>query len=71
MRLSIDAEAEALYLKLREGKVASSKEVWDGVVLDLDEAGELLGVEILGLSRRMALGATGTLNLEVPLCAAR
>jgi len=71
MRLSIDAEAQALYLKLREGKVSSSKEVWDGVVLDLDETGELLGVEILGLSRRVPPGTTGTLNLEVPLAGAR
>lgn len=71
MRLSIDAEAEALYLRLREGKVGSSKEVWDGVILDLDEAGEVLGVEILWLSRRMPLEATGTLNLELPLAGAR
>lgn len=71
MRLSIDAEAEALYLKLREGKVGSSKEVWDGVILDLDEAGEVLGVEILWLSRRISLEATGTLNLELPLAGGR
>jgi len=71
MRLSIDAEAEALYLRLREGNVSTSKEVWDGVILDLDETGEVLGVEILWLSRRMPLKATDTLNLEVPLGAAK
>jgi hypothetical protein len=39
----------AVYLRVREGEVARTKEVEDGVAYaDYDASGELLGVELLG-----------------------
>jgi len=40
------------YITLGRGKVARSLEVAPGVVLDLDEKGEAIGLELLGLRRR-------------------
>jgi uncharacterized protein YuzE len=40
------------YIRLGKGKVAQSREVADGLVLDLDEQGQALGLEVLGLKRR-------------------
>lgn len=40
------------YITVGRGKVARSREVAPGVVLDLDEAGEAVGLELLGLRRR-------------------
>lgn len=40
------------YIRLGRGKVASSKEVAPGVVIDLGEDGEAIGLEVLGLRRR-------------------
>jgi len=52
MRLHIDQEADALYLRLDDSKIIESEEVSPGVVLDFNEAGEVVGVEMLHLSKR-------------------
>lgn len=49
--ISYDRVADALYLKLRDGRIADSIEVSEGVILDLDGKGMILGVEILNYSR--------------------
>ena len=40
------------YITVGRGKVARSHEVAPGLVLDLDEKGEAVGLELLGLRRR-------------------
>ena len=53
MKLKVDQEADALYLRLDDSKIAESEEVQPGVVLDFSEAGEVVGIEILRLSKRV------------------
>jgi len=50
--LQFDEEAAALYLKVREGKVASTEPLAENVIVDLDNKGKLLGLELL-LSPKM------------------
>jgi len=45
--LEFDPEVGALYVKLKEGKVSVSEPIADNIVLDLDEKGEIIGLEIL------------------------
>jgi len=45
--LEFDKEACALYVRLKEGKPARSEPVGESIILDLDERGELLGIEVL------------------------
>ena len=52
MRLYVDQEADALYLRLDESKIVESEEVSPGVVLDFNAENQVVGVEILHLSRR-------------------
>jgi uncharacterized protein YuzE len=52
MKLHVDPEADALYLRLNESKIIESEEVSPGVVLDYDAKEEVVGVEILFLSKR-------------------
>jgi len=54
MQIQIDPQADALYLTLKRGRVHRSREVEDGVVLDLDQRGRVLGIEMLDISRRYA-----------------
>lgn len=51
MRLTYDPEADALYLKLGTARIARTEEVAPSVMLDLDAAGDIVGVEVLGVSR--------------------
>lgn len=52
MKLDVDSEADALYLRLDDSVIVQSKEVSPGVVLDFNEANEVVGVEMLRLSKR-------------------
>ena len=52
MKLHIDKEADALYLRLDDSKIIESEEVSAGVVLDFNEDNQVVGIEMLHLSRR-------------------
>ena len=52
MKAQYDPAADAMYIRLADGTVADSDEVRDGVVLDYDVNGRVLGIEVLNLSRR-------------------
>ena len=52
MKLSVDKEGDALYLRLDDSRIIESEEVSPGVVLDYNEANEVVGVEMLYLSTR-------------------
>ena len=46
MRLKIDRKNDALYLRLDEAAIIESEEVQPGVILDFDQRGKVVGVEI-------------------------
>ena len=50
---NISQEADALYLTLDDSAIVESEEVAPGVVIDLNAQKELVGVEILHLSKRV------------------
>ena len=56
MKLRIDKAADALYLRLDDSLIVESEEVSPGVspgvVLDYNELNEVVGVEMLYLSKR-------------------
>lgn len=54
MRLKIDRENDALYFRLDESAVVDSEEVKPGVILDYDAKRNVVGIEILGLSKRVS-----------------
>jgi len=51
LRVSYDRVADALYIRLREGKVSDSIELNEGLIVDLDERGEIVGLEIINFSK--------------------
>jgi uncharacterized protein YuzE len=52
MNLKIDEKADALYLRLDDSTIIESEEVSPGVVLDYNGQNQVVGVEILHLSKR-------------------
>ena len=54
MRLKLDEEADALYLRLDESAIFESEEVRPGVILDYDVENRVVGVEFLDVSKRVA-----------------
>ena len=52
MKLHMDKEADALYLRLDDSAIIESEKISPGVVLDYNESNEVVGVEMLYLSKR-------------------
>jgi len=50
--MTVDKEADALYLRLDDSKIIESEEVSPGVVLDFNEHNQVVGIEMLNLSKR-------------------
>mgnify|MGYP001444584142 CR=1 FL=1 len=66
MKLQIDEDADALYLRLDEESVVESEEVEPGVILDFDKEGRVVGFELLGLSARRGGRKLGSVTFETP-----
>jgi uncharacterized protein YuzE len=52
MRVRIDQAADAVYLNLTDRPIEGSEEVADGIVVDYDAQGRIVGIEILSASKR-------------------
>ena len=53
MRLKIDHKNDALYFRLDEAAIVDSEEIKPGVILDYDANDNVVGIEIMGLSKRV------------------
>ncbi|RMF06847.1 DUF2283 domain-containing protein [Candidatus Woesearchaeota archaeon] len=53
MEISYDKDADALYIEFRKGTFARNKKLDDHTIFDLDSDGNLLGIELLNVSRRI------------------
>ncbi len=43
-----DPSCNAFYIRIKKGKVAESEPLSDNVIVDINQEGEILGIEILG-----------------------
>ena len=52
MKLRVDEEADALHLQLVDVPVEESAEVAPGVIVEYDKSNQVVGIEVLYLSKR-------------------
>ena len=64
MNLRVDRKADALYLRLDDSPIVESEEVSPGVVLDYNESNDVVGVEMLHLSKRSSNLDLSALHFE-------
>ena len=64
MKLTVDREADALYLNLDEIPAAESEEISPGIILDYNAEGKVVGIEMLYLSKRVAPEKINRMQLE-------
>jgi uncharacterized protein YuzE len=65
VKLKIDEQSDALYLRLNEATIVESEEVQPGVVLDFDQEGRVVGIELLGVKERMNGESLRSLAFEI------
>jgi len=54
MKVTYDAEVDVLRIMLGDGPIAESDEDKPGIILDYDAEGNVIGIEILDASSRVA-----------------
>jgi uncharacterized protein YuzE len=52
MKLTVRKDDDALYLRLDNTAIVESEEVSDGIILDYNAEGKVVGIEVLYLSQR-------------------
>ena len=64
MKLKVDKQADAMYLRLDDSTIVESVEVAPGIVLDYNQAEEVASIEMLHLSTRSPGLNLSTLHFE-------
>jgi uncharacterized protein YuzE len=65
MKLSYYAETDSLYIELRAGPGSETREVADGLNVDLDASGAVIGFDIDHASTRLDLSMLETVALPI------
>lgn len=53
MLIKYDKEVDIVYIQFSEGRVAESDEDKPGIILDYDDMGNIVGIEVLEASKKM------------------
>jgi uncharacterized protein YuzE len=53
VQVEYDKKADALYIWVRKAKYDISEELAENVIIDLDKAGRIIGIEVLDASKNM------------------
>ena len=65
MRLKVDHKNDALYFRLSESTIAGSEEIQPGLIIDYDASGNVVGIEILGISKVVLPETLKSLQFEM------
>ena len=64
MKIEYSKSVDALYIRLREAKIVDSKDIEEGVTVDLDENGHIVGLEILDASEKLNTSDLVNISIE-------
>jgi len=64
MEISFDEQADAMYIEFRKGDFARNKKIDDFTIIDLDEEGNILGIELLDVSKRIPVESLAEVNVK-------
>ena len=64
MEISYDKNADALYILFRKGKFAKNKKIDDFTLVDFDTDGNILGIELLDVSKRIPLQSLSEVHVK-------
>lgn len=64
MKIEYDKEVDAVYIRIQEKEVAHTKEIEEGINLDLDNEGKIIGLEIIGATERYNLKDIFNVSME-------
>ncbi len=64
MKIEYDKEVDALYIRIQDKEVERTREIEEGVNLDFDSDGKVIGLEIIGAMDRYKKEDIFTISTE-------
>lgn len=65
MRIRYDEKSDALYIRFGEERCYESDEIKEGLILDYDQSGNIIGIEILDASDYLKADELSTVHFDV------
>ena len=69
MKIKVDLESDALYFRISEDQIEVSEEVSNGLVIDYNASGKVVGIEILNVKEKFKMEDLLGLKIEIPTVA--
>ena len=64
MEITYDKEADAMYIEFQRGEFSKNQKIDDFTIIDLDENGNILGIELLEVSKRIPIESLSEVNVK-------
>lgn len=64
MKIEYTRSSDALYIRLRQAPIVDSRDIEEGVTIDLDGEGHIVGLEVLDASERLGWAELLNVNIE-------
>ena len=65
MKIHYDQQVDALYIRLDDSDIIESEEVKEGIILDYNNQDQVVGIEILKISKRIPLPELKKVQFEL------
>ena len=65
MKINFDKEHDIMKIKFQDGEYEMSREVDDGIVIDIDKKGKIIAIEIIDASEKMSQESIRDIGMKV------
>jgi len=70
MKIQYDKQADAMYIYLKEkGKIEETVKVNENIFVDVDKKGNIIGIELLEISKQVPQKEINKISMEMPVFA--
>jgi len=67
MKISLDMQADALYIEFQKGKFSRNKKIDEDTIIDFDDKGRILGIELLDVTKRIPIDQLSSVDIRMPI----
>jgi len=67
MKIQLDLEANALLIKFRDEKASRTKEIDEDTIIDVDDSGNPIAIEMLNIIPRIPLENFSNVDVNIPV----
>ncbi|MEK6888576.1 MAG: DUF2283 domain-containing protein [Nanoarchaeota archaeon] len=64
MKIRIDKDADAMYIELSDAPFSKNQKIDNSTIVDMDNKGNIIGIEVLNVSKRISKDFLSTVSVE-------